>query len=47
MMVEGRHIEHATQSSRYGLIGAAVLAVILVTAPWWAGRSDLRLLAEI
>lgn len=40
-------VEHATESSRYGLIGAAILVLVLAAAPYWAGRSDLRLLAEI
>jgi branched-chain amino acid transport system permease protein len=40
-------VEHATPSSRVGLaiVGAAFVA--LVAAPWWADRSDLRLLSEI
>jgi branched-chain amino acid transport system permease protein len=40
-------VEHATPSSRIGLsiVGAAFVA--LVAAPWWADRSDLRLLSEI
>ena len=42
-----RRIEHASPSSRAGLVGAAVLVAVLFAAPWWAGRSDLRLLAEI
>jgi branched-chain amino acid transport system permease protein len=40
-------IAHSSPSSQAGLIGAAVLLAILIAAPWWAGRSDLRLLAEI
>ncbi len=40
-------VDHATRSSRVGLAGAAILAVGLALAPYWAGRSDLRLLSEI
>jgi branched-chain amino acid transport system permease protein len=40
-------VEHATRSSRIGVAVFAVLLVVLVAAPWWGGRQDLRLLAEI
>ena len=39
-------IEHATQSSRVGMILCAVVLVGLAAAPAWAGRADLRLMAE-
>ena len=47
MIGDQKRIEHASASSRYGLAGASVVLAVLVAAPWWAGRSDLRLLAEI
>jgi len=40
-------LEHATRSSRIGSIAVGVLFVALAAAPLWAGRQDLRLLAEI
>ena len=40
-------IEHATRSSRIGVVAIAFLAVALAAAPLWAGRQELRLLAEI
>lgn len=40
-------VEHATRSSRIGLAVYAVAFVALAAAPFWAERSDLRLLAEI
>jgi branched-chain amino acid transport system permease protein len=40
-------IEHATRSSRIGVAVYAVAFVVLAAAPYWADRSDLRLLAEI
>ncbi len=39
-------IEHATRSSRVGLIVFGVVLVVLAAAPLWADRQDLRLLAE-
>ena len=40
-------VEHANRSSRIGVAVFAVLLVMLAVAPFWAGRQDLRLLAEI
>lgn len=47
MTAPGIRIEHATPSSRYGLIGVGVLLVALAAAPAWADRADLRLLSEV
>lgn len=40
-------VEHATRSSRIGVAVYAVAFVALASAPYWADRADLRLLAEI
>ena len=40
-------VEHATRSSRIGLAMFALVLVALAAAPYWGGRSELRLLAEI
>jgi branched-chain amino acid transport system permease protein len=40
-------VEHATRASRVGLTILAVSLVLLVAAPYWAGRAELRLFAEI
>lgn len=47
MSEDSFRIEHATRVSRIGMSVFAMLAVALVTAPFWADRADLRLLAEI
>ena len=39
-------IEHATRSSRIGMILCALALVVLAAAPAWADRADLRLMAE-
>jgi len=40
-------VEHATRSSRIGVVLIAVTLVILAFAPYWGDRQTLRLLAEI
>jgi branched-chain amino acid transport system permease protein len=40
-------VEHATRSSRIGVVLLAGLLAILAAAPVWGERQDLRLLAEI
>jgi branched-chain amino acid transport system permease protein len=40
-------VEHANTSSRIGTAVVAAAFVLLAAAPWWAERSDLRLLSEI
>jgi branched-chain amino acid transport system permease protein len=40
-------VEHANTSSRIGLAIVACAFVVLGAAPFWAGRAELRLLAEI
>ena len=47
MAVEKVRVAHATPSSRVGMALFAILFVALVTAPYWGGREDLRLLAEM
>jgi branched-chain amino acid transport system permease protein len=46
-MSEPFRVEHATRSSQVGMAGFAVALVLLVAAPFWGGRDDLRLLSEI
>jgi branched-chain amino acid transport system permease protein len=43
----GWQVERATRTSRIAGLAAAVLVIALAAAPWWAGRSDLRLLGEL
>lgn len=40
-------VEHATLSSRIGLVIWAVALILLATAPFWGERQSLRLLSEI
>jgi branched-chain amino acid transport system permease protein len=47
MSTEAFKVEHATRFSRWCMSILAVLLIVLAAAPYWAGRADLRLLAEI
>lgn len=40
-------VEHATRSSRVGIVLVAAAAVALALAPYWGDRQTLRLLAEM
>lgn len=40
-------VEHATRSSRIGVVLSAIALVVLALAPYWGDRQTLRLLAEI
>ena len=40
-------IERSTATSRITAIVALLLIILLVAAPWWAGRANLRLLGEL
>jgi len=40
------HVERATRTSRAGAVAGLVLLVVLVSMPWWAGRSDMRTATE-
>jgi len=40
-------VSFATAGSRIGQVLVTVAVVFLAAAPWWGGRDDLRLLAEI
>lgn len=40
-------VERATTASRIGAIGAALLIAVLVSMPWWAESSTMRLIVEV
>lgn len=40
-------VTRATQASRIATAVAAMGLVVLLLAPWWAGRADIRLMGEI
>jgi branched-chain amino acid transport system permease protein len=46
-MTSGMRVQHSNWSSRIGTSIVLLVFVALAAAPFWAGRADLRLLAEI
>lgn len=40
-------VQRSTRASRISMSIAAVVLIVLIAAPWWAGRADLRLMVEI
>jgi branched-chain amino acid transport system permease protein len=40
-------VEFANRSSRIGMSVLAVALIVLAAVPYWGGRADLRLLAEV
>ena len=48
MSATGSHsIVRASPASRAAMVLAIVLLAALVSAPWWAGRADMRLMSEL
>ncbi len=40
-------ITRASSASRIAMLVALVIVVVLIAAPWWAGRADMRLMGEL
>ncbi len=47
MIVNGYSVTRATPAARVAAMLGAIVLAILIAAPWWAGRADLRLLGEL
>ncbi len=39
-------VERSTRASRIAAVASVLLVALLILAPWWAGRANLRLLGE-
>lgn len=40
-------VQRSTRASRISMSIGALVLIVLIAAPWWAGRADLRLMVEI
>jgi len=47
MTYKNYHVTRTSQAARIAAIVGAVVLIILIAAPWWAGRADLRLMGEL
>ncbi len=47
MNFQEHHVTRSSQAARVAAILGAIVLLVLIAAPWWAGRADMRLLGEI
>ena len=47
MSVQNHIVSRGSQAARIAAILGALILVLLIAAPWWAGRADMRLMGEI
>ncbi|WP_299932995.1 branched-chain amino acid ABC transporter permease [uncultured Pelagimonas sp.] len=47
MTLQDYHVTRSSNAARVAAILGAVALIILVAAPWWAGRADMRLMGEL
>ncbi|MEO0701818.1 MAG: branched-chain amino acid ABC transporter permease [Pseudomonadota bacterium] len=47
MSVPGYTVSRASRASQIAAVLGALILILLIAAPWWAGRADLRLMGEI
>ena len=47
MNLQDLHVTRTSQAARVAAILGAIALVILIAAPWWAGRADMRLMGEL
>lgn len=40
-------VQRSTRASQLSMIIAAIILAVLIAAPWWAGRAEMRLMVEI
>ena len=46
-MTEGYYVTRSSRAARIAALLGTVAVVVLVAAPWWAGRADMRLMSEL
>lgn len=47
MSLSGYHVTRTSRAAQAAAVLGAIGLLILITAPWWAGRADLRLIGEL
>lgn len=41
------HVTRSSQAARVAAVIGVLVLIVLIAAPWWAGRADLRLMGEL
>ncbi|MFT6168303.1 MAG: branched-chain amino acid transport system permease protein [Celeribacter sp.] len=41
------HVTRTSRSAKIAAILGAIVLIVLIAAPWWAGRADMRLMGEL
>jgi branched-chain amino acid transport system permease protein len=47
MSLQDYNVTRASTAARVAAVLGAIVLLVLITAPWWAGRADMRLMGEI
>ncbi|WP_170574876.1 branched-chain amino acid ABC transporter permease [Ruegeria atlantica] len=47
MTLQNYHVTRSSNTARVAAVLGAVILITLITAPWWAGRADMRLMGEM
>lgn len=47
MTLQDYHVTRSSNAARVAVVLGALVLVLLVAAPWWAGRADMRLMGEL
>ena len=47
MNVEHLEVSRHSRASTFAMLASIVVLLVLIVAPWWAGRADLRLMSEL
>lgn len=47
MTLQDYHVTRSSHAARVAATLGAIILILLIAAPWWAGRADMRLLGEM
>ncbi len=47
MSVQTHSVSRGSQSAKVAAFLGVIVLIVLIAAPWWAGRADMRLMGEM
>ena len=47
MSTERHSVSRSSRAAKIAAVLGAIVLIVLILAPWWAGRADLRLMGEL